>query len=68
MFDIIVHSRRYDAGYELQWGGFARAYVSDVIAGANSLVDPPTKYDRLLQQAAAAYKEKINAYDDGIAS
>ena len=68
MFDIIVHSRRYDAGYELQWGGFARAYVSDVIAGANSLVDPPTKYDRLLQQAAAAYKEKINAYDDGMGS
>lgn len=68
MFDIIVHSRRYDAGYELQWGGFARTYVSDVIAGANSFGDPPTKYDRLLQQAAAAYKEKINAYDDGIAS
>ena len=69
MFDIIVHSRRYDAGYELQWGGFAKTYEEYIISGANSLVDPPyAKYDRLLQQAAVAYKEKINAYDDGIAS
>ena len=69
MFDIIVHSRRYDAGYELQWVGIAKTYEEYIISGANSLVDPPyAKIYRLIQQAAKAYKEKINAYDDGIAS
>lgn len=69
MFDIIVHSRRYDAGYELQWGGFAKTYTFNVLTGPNSFGDPMyPKYDRLLQQAAAAYKDKINSYDDGIAS
>lgn len=69
MFDIIVHSRRYDAGYELQWGGFARTYAFDVLTGPNTVGDISyAKIDRIIQQAAAAYKEKINSYNDGIAS
>lgn len=69
MFDIIVHSRRYDAGYELQWGGFARTYAFDVLTGPNTVGDISyAKIDRIIQQAAVAYKEKINSYNDGIAS
>lgn len=68
MVDIIVHSRRYDAGYELNWGGFAQTYTSDVTAGNNTVVQNAAKFDRLLQDAAKAYQEKINSYNDGIAS
>lgn len=68
MFDIIVHSRRYDAGYELQWVGIAKTYTFDILAGPNQVDDPYVKFDRLLQDAAKKYKEKINSYNDGIAS
>ena len=69
MFDIIVHSRRYDAGYELQCGGFAQTYAYNVLAGPNTIPEPIyPKFDRILQEAAKAYKEKINSYNDGIAS
>lgn len=68
MFDIIVHSRRYDAGYELQWVGIAKTYTFDILAGPNQVGDPYVKFDRLLQDAAKKYKEKINSYNDGIAS
>ena len=69
MFDIIVHSRRYDAGYELQWVGIAKTYAFDILAGANTIPEPIyPKFDRILQEAAKAYKEKINSYNDGIAS
>lgn len=69
MFDIIAHNRRYDAGYELQCGGFAQTYAYNVLAGPNTIPEPIyPKFDRILQEAAKAYKEKINSYNDGIAS
>lgn len=68
MVDIIVHSRRYDAGYELMWGHFFQTYAADVIAGSNTVAENAAKFDKLLKDAATAYQEKINAYNDGIAS
>lgn len=69
MFDIIAHNRRYDAGYELQCGGFAQTYAYNVLAGPNTIPEPIyPKFDRILQEAAKKYKEKINSYNDGIAS